>query len=142
MATARRASNRTARDPAAERREQIFAAMQPLRVIFKKKSKTVIEHNVYPIKNLYMMMSDDELCNSSLNRNPVWGPTKSQSYIMSLLVEVTAPRDFLVRQTEPESADELGQLHIFDGNNRLQAIRGFMDNSFPIKVGVLKIFYN
>jgi hypothetical protein len=123
-----------------ERSKQISAAMRPFRVIQKNRSNMVITTESYCMKMIHALMQEKQICNARQNRDPIWSVNKCQSYIVSLFVEITAPKDFLVRETEPEG-DGVPELHIYDGSNRLHAIYRFMENEFPITFGTMKVYY-
>ena len=123
-----------------ERRKRIDAAMKPLRGIQKMRSTMVVTQEMYSLKMIHQMMKDGQLCNAKQNRDPVWTTKKMQGYITSLFVDITAPKEFLVREADDEEGDNT-ELQIFDGNNRITSIGKFMENEFPIPVNVENAYY-
>jgi hypothetical protein len=77
-----------------ERSKQIGLAMKPFRVIQKKRSSMVITTEVYCLKMVHALMQERHICNATQSRDPIWSVNKCQSYIVSLFVEITAPKDF------------------------------------------------
>lgn len=101
----------------------------------------VVTSESFSMKMVHSLMKETQLRNAEDNRDVVWSVGKCQSYIMALFIDITAPKDFLVREIETEGDDGWVELHIYDGGNRLNAIYRFMENEFPITFGHVKVFY-
>ena len=127
--------------PSDERSKQISESMRPYRKMRKLRGEMMLSPENISLKMVYSMIKEGSLKNSKQNRDPLWSVPKSQSYIFALYIECTAPKDFLLRETECEDEDTHSELHIYDGSNRLKAIENFFENRFTISFGTCKVYY-
>ena len=92
------------------------------------------------IKSLVERLNTHEIINAPCNRDVVWPIPKQRAFLVSCF-EGIVPVDMLMRRRDVADDDddsddniEMYQHEVFDGNNRLTALQGFIAGKFSIPV--------
>jgi len=95
-------------------------------------ARIVVQRNDFLVPNILQMVQNREILNltPSYQRRKRWGETKRSHLIESLLMNIPIPPVFLYEQ-------DLARYEVMDGQQRLNAIRGFFNNEFALK-GLVK----
>jgi hypothetical protein len=79
-----------------------------------------------PIKSLVQEIREKELIvRPTFQRNQVWDPTRRSKFVESILLNIPIPTLFF--------ADDEDKKVVVDGQQRLLALKEFLDNSYPLR---------
>jgi hypothetical protein len=95
-------------------------------------ARIVVQRNDFLVPNILQMVQHREILNlaPSYQRRKRWDETKRSHLIESLLMNIPIPPVFLYEQ-------DLARYEVMDGQQRLDAIRGFFNNEFALR-GLVK----
>jgi hypothetical protein len=90
-------------------------------------ARIVTQRNDFLVPNILQMMSNNEILNIApeYQRRKRWDSKKKSHLIESLLMNIPIPPVFLYEH-------ELARYEVMDGQQRLDTIRGFFNNEFPL----------
>jgi hypothetical protein len=91
-------------------------------------ARIIIQRNDFLIPNILQMVKDRDVLNLSpeYQRRKRWSEEKRSRLIESLLMNIPVPPIFLYEK-------ELAQYEVMDGQQRLDAIRGFFNSDYPLQ---------
>lgn len=91
-------------------------------------ARIVVQRNDFLVPNVLQMVQNREILNlaPSYQRRKRWDETKKSHLIESLLMNIPIPPVFLYEQ-------DLARYEVMDGQQRLDAIRGFFNNEFALR---------
>ncbi len=90
-------------------------------------ARIVIQRNDFLIPNILQMVKDRDILNlaPTYQRRKRWSNTKRSHLIESLLINIPIPPVFLYER-------DLAKYEVMDGQQRMDAIRGFFKNEFAL----------
>lgn len=90
-------------------------------------ARIIIQRNDFLIPNILQMIKDREILNlaPSYQRRKRWDMTKRSHLIESLLINIPIPPIFLYER-------DLAKYEVMDGQQRMDAIRGFFKNEYTL----------
>lgn len=90
-------------------------------------ARIVIQRNDFLIPNIMQMVRDRDILNlaPSYQRRKRWNDTKRSHLIESLLINIPIPPIFLYER-------DLAKYEVMDGQQRMDAIRGFFKNEYAL----------
>ncbi|NVO30243.1 DUF262 domain-containing protein [Hymenobacter lapidiphilus] len=91
-------------------------------------ARIIVQRNDFLVPNLIQMINNKDVLNLSpdYQRRKRWNDIKKSHLIESLLVNIPIPPIFLYES-------DLAQYEVMDGQQRIDAIRGFIGNEFKLK---------